>query len=144
MAPRAVAKCSTLDEVRANIDRLDRQIVSLLAERGDYVLQAAGLKESIGDVSAPQRVEAVIRNVRRIAVETGALPDVVEEAYRPLLRHSSGPSEPNTSASIPTMNSRSCVPDASASFGFLLAAQGLVQTDLPDGQISEPPTILPV
>ena len=85
MAPRAVVKCGTLDEVRANIDRLDRQIVSLLAERGDYVLQAASLKERVGDVSAPQRVEAVIRNVRRIAVETGALPDVVEETYRTLI-----------------------------------------------------------
>jgi isochorismate pyruvate lyase len=78
-------ECSNLDEVRANIDRLDRQIVSLLAERGNYVLQAAKFKPKIDDVSAPQRVEAVIRNVRRIAVETGALPDVVEETYRTLI-----------------------------------------------------------
>jgi hypothetical protein len=47
-------RISTLDEVRANIDRLDRQIVSLLAERGGYVLQAARLKETIGDLSAPR------------------------------------------------------------------------------------------
>ena len=78
-------ECSNLTEVRANIDRLDRQIVSLLAERGGYVLQAARFKNEIGDVAAPQRVEAVIQNVRRIAIETGALPDVVEETYRTLI-----------------------------------------------------------
>ena len=78
-------ECSNLDEVRANIDRLDRQIVSLLAERGNYVLQAATFKPKLDDVSAPQRVEAVIRNVRKIAVEIGALPDVVETTYRSLI-----------------------------------------------------------
>jgi chorismate mutase len=36
-------------------------------------------------VAAPQRVAAVIQNVRRIAVETGALPDVVEETIEPLI-----------------------------------------------------------
>ena len=78
-------ECSNLTEVRANIDRLDRQIVSLLAERGGYVLQAARFKKEIGDVAAPQRVAAVIQNVRRIAIETGALPDMVEETYRTLI-----------------------------------------------------------
>ena len=33
--------CHTLEEVRTQIDRLDRQIVTLLAERGAYVAQAA-------------------------------------------------------------------------------------------------------
>jgi len=38
--------CTTLEEVRSNIDRLDQQIVSLLAERGHYVSQAARFKKT--------------------------------------------------------------------------------------------------
>lgn len=37
--------CTTLEEVRNNIDRLDQQIVTLLAERGRYVSQAARFKK---------------------------------------------------------------------------------------------------
>ena len=36
----------SLDQVRAQIDRLDRQIVALLAERGEYVRQAARFKKT--------------------------------------------------------------------------------------------------
>ena len=36
--------CKTLGEVRSNIDRLDRDIVRLIAERGRYVHEAARFK----------------------------------------------------------------------------------------------------
>ena len=36
--------CTTLEEVRENIDRLDQHIVTLLAERGHFVSQAARFK----------------------------------------------------------------------------------------------------
>ena len=45
--------CTTLEEVRSNIDRLDQQIVSLLAERGHYVSQAARFKKDTDGVKAP-------------------------------------------------------------------------------------------
>ncbi len=38
--------CDSLEQVRENIDRLDRQIVGLIAERGAYVSQAAGFKKT--------------------------------------------------------------------------------------------------
>lgn len=78
-------KCASLDEVRANIDRLDREIVRLLAERGNYVLQAARFKKTEADVYAPARVEQVVANVRRYAVEYGAPAGVVERGYRALI-----------------------------------------------------------
>ncbi|MDP9031075.1 MAG: chorismate mutase, partial [Pseudomonadota bacterium] len=37
--------CTSLEQVRENIDRLDRQIVALLAERGGFVSQAARFKK---------------------------------------------------------------------------------------------------
>ena len=75
----------SLADVRANIDRLDRQIIPLLAERGQYVMAAARFKKDAAEVPAPSRVEEVIRNVRRLAEEEGALPDVVEKTYRAMI-----------------------------------------------------------
>ncbi len=45
----------SLDEVRDNIDRLDRAIIALMAERGRFVQQAARFKVSRSDVEAPKR-----------------------------------------------------------------------------------------
>ena len=36
-----IIECRSLDEVRGQIDRLDRQLVGPIAERGAYVQQAA-------------------------------------------------------------------------------------------------------
>jgi isochorismate pyruvate lyase len=77
--------CTSLEQVRAEIDRLDAQIVPLLAQRGAYVLAAARFKDSAADVRAPQRVEQVIARVRALAQQHGALPEVVEGVYRTMI-----------------------------------------------------------
>ncbi|MCF5798189.1 chorismate mutase, partial [Pseudomonas sp. PA-1-5A] len=68
--------CTTLDEVRENIDRLDQQIVTLLAERGRFVSQAAHFKKDTDEVKAPQRVEQVVAKVRALSDVVGANPEV--------------------------------------------------------------------
>ncbi len=45
--------CTTLEDVRNNIDRLDQQIVTLLAERGRYVSQGSTLQKSTDGVEGP-------------------------------------------------------------------------------------------
>jgi len=80
-----IVACSSLDEVRQHIDRLDRQLVALLAERGAYVAQAAGFKETAAEVPAPQRVARVIEKVRRHALAYGAEPAVVEATWRAMI-----------------------------------------------------------
>ncbi|WP_447893151.1 chorismate mutase [Pseudomonas marginalis] len=77
--------CTTLEEVRNNIDRLDQQIVTLLAERGRYVSQAARFKKDTDGVKAPQRVEQVIAKVRDLAETVGANPEVTEQVYRAMI-----------------------------------------------------------
>ncbi len=77
--------CNSLEEVRSNIDTIDRKIVALLAERGGFVMQAARFKKSTDDVKAPQRVEQVISKVRTLAHDCGANPDVVEAVYRSMI-----------------------------------------------------------
>ena len=77
--------CNSLEEVRAEIDALDRQIVTLLAQRGGYVRQAARFKTSAADVRAPKRVEQVIIKVTDLADELGASPIIVEGVYRAMI-----------------------------------------------------------
>jgi isochorismate pyruvate lyase len=77
--------CASLAEVRAEIDRLDRLIVPLLAERAGYVLQAARFKSRAEEVPAPARVEEVVAKVRALAAEAGADPALIEAIYRPMI-----------------------------------------------------------
>lgn len=78
-------KCRSLIEVRENIDRVDREIVALLAERGAFVTQAASFKKTTEEVKAPNRVEQVISKVKSLAQEQGANPTVVESVYRAMI-----------------------------------------------------------
>jgi isochorismate pyruvate lyase len=77
--------CANLAEVRGNIDRIDRQIIQLMAERGKYVAEAARFKSDPAAVSAPARVEAIIAKVRRIASEDGLAETVAERTYRAMI-----------------------------------------------------------
>ena len=78
-------RCSSIEEVRENIDRIDDSIIRLLAERTEYVKQAALFKKSEDGVRAADRVEAVINKVREKALEYGASPDIAETVYRNMI-----------------------------------------------------------
>ena len=80
-----LAQSASLAEVRHNIDRLDRQLVALIAERGAYVRQAAGFKKSAEEVPAPQRVAQVLAKVDALAIELGADPAVVDATWRAMI-----------------------------------------------------------
>ena len=75
-------ECSSLQEVRDNIDGMDRKIVALLAERGAYVRQAARFKKDAAEIPAPARVAQVMDKVNALAMELGANRWVVEQVYR--------------------------------------------------------------
>jgi isochorismate pyruvate lyase len=78
-------QCASLDEVRQQIDRVDRELVALVAERGNYVRQAAGLKKTAAEVPAPQRVAQVLARVAALAHELGADPVVVAATWRTMI-----------------------------------------------------------
>lgn len=77
--------CNNIEEVRNNIDRIDKEIVKLLSERSNYVKQAAHFKKTTDDVKAPARVEAVINKVRTLAIENNVNPDLIERIYRTMI-----------------------------------------------------------
>lgn len=77
--------CHTLAEVRAHIDRLDRMIVPLLAERSEFVAQAAGFKATRDAVVDVPRIEDIIAKVRALAEKSEADPALIERIYRALI-----------------------------------------------------------
>jgi isochorismate pyruvate lyase len=79
------APAASLGEVRANIDRIDRAIIGLFAERLGYTRAAARFKADPREVAAPARVEEVIARVQALAAEHGLPPEIAEAAYRPLV-----------------------------------------------------------
>lgn len=78
-------KCENLEQVRENIDRIDNEIIKLIAERGTYVVQASAFKKDEEGVKDTGRVEKVIAKVREKAEEYGASPDMVEALYREMI-----------------------------------------------------------
>ena len=81
------ADCSSLAEVRAEIDRIDRAIIALIGERAGYVHAAARFKSSEADVAAPDRQASMIVARRAWAEAEDLDPDVVEKLFRDLVAY---------------------------------------------------------
>jgi isochorismate pyruvate lyase len=80
------ADCTSMAQIRAEIDRLDEDLVRLFAERAGYIDRAAEIKAT-ADLPAriEARVEEVVRNVRRHAGTYGLPPELVEKLWRRLI-----------------------------------------------------------
>ena len=83
---KTVPECETMTDIRVEIDRVDRELVGLFAERAAYIDRAAQIKAQV-DLPAriEDRVEEVIANVRRHAVDQGLPPDLIEKFWRRLI-----------------------------------------------------------
>jgi isochorismate pyruvate lyase len=78
--------CANMPEVRAEIDRVDAALVSLIAERFGYVERAWQIK--LGEKAAanvPWRNQQVIDKVRAIASDKGVSPDLCEALWRQMI-----------------------------------------------------------
>ena len=78
-------ECNSIEEVRNNINNIDEQIVKLIAQRSEFVKQAAKFKKDSDDVKAPERVEEVINKVKDLAKSTSANEEVLENVYRTMI-----------------------------------------------------------
>lgn len=79
---KKAADCETMNEVRAEIDRVDRALVDLLAERWTYVDRAWFFKRSPDEASVPWRNREVIEKVRARAETAGMPPEMAEALWR--------------------------------------------------------------
>jgi len=76
-----IKECNSLEEARAEIDRLDDQIVELIAARNAYVRQLAHFKNSIDEIKAEDRISDVINRVRARAIELDLSPNLINDLY---------------------------------------------------------------
>ncbi|MFT7823653.1 MAG: chorismate mutase [Sulfurimonas sp.] len=73
--------CTTLAEAREAIDKVDEEIVKLIAQRNDYIKQIAHFKTTVEEVKAEDRIEDVINRVRAQAIELDLSPNLVNDLY---------------------------------------------------------------
>jgi len=76
-----IKECNSLEEARAEIDKLDDQIVELIAARNAYVRQLAHFKNSIDEIKAEDRISDVINRVRARAIELDLSPNLINDLY---------------------------------------------------------------
>ena len=86
----APADCRTLNEVRAGVDALDRELVALIARRFDYMRAAARIKPTRDSVRDEPRKAAVIAAARAEAERLGAPGDRVAALWDALVESSIG------------------------------------------------------
>src|SRR5438552_19180465 len=81
-------QCRSMAEVRAGVDQLDAELVTLLARRFRFMDAAARIKLSRDDVRDEARKAEVIERVRRRAREAGIPPELVAQLYDMLIEGS--------------------------------------------------------
>jgi isochorismate pyruvate lyase len=77
--------CNDMTDVRANIDRIDRMLVRLLAERQCYIDEAARIKDDRNVVRDNARVEDVVAKVKAASEEFGFDAEIADKVWRTLI-----------------------------------------------------------
>jgi isochorismate pyruvate lyase len=80
--------CQTMTEVRAGIDAIDRQVVSLIARRFRFMDAAARIKPDRGVVRDEERKAEVLANVDRASEQTGVDRALMAGIYEELIERS--------------------------------------------------------
>jgi isochorismate pyruvate lyase len=80
-----IKRCKTMLDVRREIDRLDRRIVKLLAERSGYVGEAARIKEKASQIVDRARIEQVVAKASARAKDLGADGETIAAIYRAMI-----------------------------------------------------------
>jgi isochorismate pyruvate lyase len=80
-------ECANIQEVREEIDIIDREVIEALSKRFQYVIAAARFKTSEASVRSSDRFQAMLQQRREWAQESGLNPDVVENIYRDLVNY---------------------------------------------------------
>ncbi|HEY9058523.1 MAG TPA: chorismate mutase family protein [Aurantimonas sp.] len=84
---RQPTDCDSMEELRAEIDRLDGEIFDLFAERMRYIRRAADIKREANiPADVPERVDEVIFNARTHAAERGLDPNLYGRFWERLVR----------------------------------------------------------
>jgi isochorismate pyruvate lyase len=80
-------ECSDINEIRHEIDEIDRLVINLLGKRFEYVKAASKFKTGEESVKAPERFRAMLAQRRDWAIGEGLNPDAIEKMYFDLVTH---------------------------------------------------------
>lgn len=75
----------TMSDVRYEVDRLDGELVRLLAERQSFMRAAARIKGQRNKVHDRERIEDVVSKVLGNAAEAGLSASIAEPVWRTLI-----------------------------------------------------------
>lgn len=79
------AECQTKEDVRAEIDRIDQALLTLFAERHQYVTRMASIKTDPHEAYDRNRIETMIARVRERALAQDLDEDQAELIWRTLI-----------------------------------------------------------
>lgn len=87
-AAKSPELCKTMIDVRAGVDAIDRQLVTLLVRRFGYMDAAARIKTDRATVRDEGRKAEVLDNVAREAAAAGLAPDRLRAVWNELVEQS--------------------------------------------------------
>jgi isochorismate pyruvate lyase len=80
-----MSECRSLEDVRNEIDKIDEEIVKLIAKRSKLVKKAAKFKESVEEIKSDERINDVLNHVRHLAATLGISPNLVADIFKILI-----------------------------------------------------------
>jgi isochorismate pyruvate lyase len=81
-------QCQSLADIRVEVNRIDQELVALLAERNGYAEAAAAFKKSEEEIRSPDHLDAFFTERKRQAREAGLDEAMVERIYKAIVERS--------------------------------------------------------
>ena len=71
-----------MKELRKELDLLDNELIKLVSKRFKFIEQAAIIKDDISKIRDNDRIEDIIKRLRKLAKNNDISPDIVEKLWR--------------------------------------------------------------
>lgn len=85
---KKIEDCKNINDIREQIDSLDKQIISLLGTRFQYVKEIVKYKEKTEEsIVAADRRQAVLEQRRTWAADQNLNPEIIEQMYKNLIQY---------------------------------------------------------
>ena len=75
-------KNENMEELRKELDLLDNELIKLISKRFKFIEQAAIIKDDISKIRDNDRIEDIVKRLRKLAKNNDISPDIVEKLWR--------------------------------------------------------------
>jgi len=84
---KKASECQNMNDIRFEIDTIDKELISLISKRAGYVNKAAEFKKNETDVKAPQRVSKMLSQRKIWAEEKNINPMFIEKLFSDMVNY---------------------------------------------------------